>query len=215
MRKSLIMLVALGPLALWSMLPSCADDEFFTDGDASTSWGEASVGTCIAGQDNDQDGIPDEVEGCSTDTDGDRIPDYADTDSDNDKIPDSIEAGPNPKNPVDTDGDKTPDYKDKDSDNDGVNDGNEDLNGDGQAGLLPDHLRRAARGLPGGQARRVRRGADVPGRPLHPGRWTSSAPTARPTPSKKPPSRRQARRPTCPPSSATSRARRAPRGSSR
>ena len=57
------------------------------------------------------------------DTDGDGVKDSLDTDSDNDSIPDSVEAGPDPGNPVDTDGDGTPDYKDTDSDNDGVPDG--------------------------------------------------------------------------------------------
>jgi len=89
---------------------------------------------CKPGKDTDSDKIPDEVEGCNKDTDGDGQKDFNDTDSDNDKIPDSLEAGPNPKKPVDTDGDKIPDYKDKDSDGDGVDDGKEDLNGDGQLG---------------------------------------------------------------------------------
>jgi len=92
-------------------------------------WPEASVTTCTPGQDSDQDKIPDEVEGCdNTDTDGDGMPDYADSDSDNDKIPDGVEGN------KDTDGDGKPNYKDTDSDNDGVNDGNEDLNGDGKLG---------------------------------------------------------------------------------
>ncbi len=71
--------------------------------------------------DSDNDSIPDAVEG-SQDTDGDGVKDSLDTDSDGDGIPDSVEAGPDPQNPVDTDGDGTPDYKDTDSDNDGVPD---------------------------------------------------------------------------------------------
>ncbi len=134
MRKILLMVLALAPLVIWSLLPSCVDDEFFTGMDASTSWGEASVGPCVSGQDNDQDGIPDQVEGCNVDTDGDQIPDYADSDSDNDNIRDTIEAGPNPETPIDTDQDGKPDFQDTDSDNDGVDDGNEDLNGDGLLG---------------------------------------------------------------------------------
>ena len=91
-------------------------------------------GPCTPGGDLDKDGIPDDVEGCGKDTDGDQLPDYNDTDSDGDKILDSVEAGSNPKAPVDTDGDKTPDYQDTDSDGDGVKDGDEDLNGDGMLG---------------------------------------------------------------------------------
>jgi len=96
--------------------------------EAGPVWPETSVGQCTPGSDSDGDGINDEVEGCSTDTDGDSIPDYADTDSDNDKVPDRVEGQ------SDADGDKIPAYKDTDSDNDGVNDGNEDLNGDGKLG---------------------------------------------------------------------------------
>ena len=80
-------------------------------------------GPCTPGGDLDKDGIPNEVEGCGKDTDGDQLPDYNDTDSDNDKIPDKSEVGADPKNPVDTDGDKTTDYKDTDSDGDGIKDG--------------------------------------------------------------------------------------------
>ena len=89
---------------------------------------------CTPGKDTDGDKIPDDVEGCTKDTDKDGQKDYLDTDSDGDKIPDSVEAGPNPKKPVDTDGDKTPDYQDTDSDGDGVDDDKEDLNGDGVLG---------------------------------------------------------------------------------
>lgn len=73
--------------------------------------------------DNDNDGIPDTVEGTQNDSDGDGINDYLDTDSDNDSVPDFIEAGQNPLAPVDSDGDGSPDYLDTDSDNDGTLDG--------------------------------------------------------------------------------------------
>lgn len=72
--------------------------------------------------DNDNDGIPDSVEGTEVDSDGDGINDYLDTDSDNDTVPDFIEAGTNPLAPVDSDGDELPDYLDTDSDNDGTPD---------------------------------------------------------------------------------------------
>jgi len=97
-------------------------------GDGNDPW------ACKPGKDSDGDKIPDDVEGCKKDTDGDGTEDYKDTDSDGDKIPDSVEAGSNPKKPVDTDGDKKPDYQDDDSDGDGVLDKNEDLNGDGKLG---------------------------------------------------------------------------------
>ncbi len=72
--------------------------------------------------DNDNDGIPDAVEGVNVDTDGDGTFDYLDVDSDDDSIPDFAEAGPDANNPQDTDGDTTPDYLDTDSNNDGVPD---------------------------------------------------------------------------------------------
>jgi len=92
--------------------------------------------------DNDNDGIPDTVEGTG-DTDGDGIPDYLDLDSDNDGVPDIIEAGgtdadgdghvdyPTPGDPtsmVDTNNDGLDDgiaanpLPDEDSDNDGIKD---------------------------------------------------------------------------------------------
>ena len=71
--------------------------------------------------DNDNDGIPDLVEG-SGDTDGDGTIDSLDFDSDNDTIADFVEAGEDPTNPVDTDGDGSPDFIDLDSDADGIPD---------------------------------------------------------------------------------------------
>jgi IgGFc binding protein/CHU_C Type IX secretion signal domain len=99
--------------------------------------------------DDDNDGIPDSVEG-NSDTDGDGQPDSKDRDSDNDGIPDTIEngtldpdgdgvAGSGPLvvntngevlvagNPIivtpkDFDGDGKPNYLDLDSDNDGITD---------------------------------------------------------------------------------------------
>jgi len=116
-------------------LPACTkefsgagDSGPFIDEAGNMHWPEASVGKCVPGQDSDGDKILDDVEGCSTDTDGDGIPDYAETDSDDDKVPDSVEGT------KDSDNDGTPDYQDTDSDNDGVSDGNEDLNGDGKLG---------------------------------------------------------------------------------
>ena len=100
--------------------------------------------------DDDNDGIPDSVEGEAVDTDSDGTPDRLDVDSDGDSIPDFIEAGETPAQPVDTDEDGTPDYLDLDSNNDGTPDsetvdendsdgdgiadaveGNEDADGDG------------------------------------------------------------------------------------
>ncbi|MCL4859476.1 MAG: HYR domain-containing protein, partial [Caldilineaceae bacterium] len=61
--------------------------------------------------DQDGDGIPDNVEGAD-DVDGDNIPNFLDLDSDGDGIPDSEEAGPDPTNPVDSNGNGVPDYLD-------------------------------------------------------------------------------------------------------
>jgi len=74
--------------------------------------------------DDDNDGIPDTVEGTG-DTDGDGIPDFLDLDSDNDGVPDISEAGG-----VDNDGDGQVDYPTPgdptsmvDTNNDGLDDG--------------------------------------------------------------------------------------------
>jgi hypothetical protein len=93
-------------------------------------------------QDDDNDGIPDSVEGTG-DADGDGVPDSKDFDSDNDGINDVIEAGGTDANgdgkqdgtanpttgqigtgltPPNSDNDALPDYKDLDSDNDAVPD---------------------------------------------------------------------------------------------
>ena len=72
--------------------------------------------------DDDDDGIPDTVDGVGVDTDGDGIDNPLDTDSDNDGISDAEEAGPVPETPQDTDSDGTPDFMDTDSDNDGTPD---------------------------------------------------------------------------------------------
>jgi len=124
------------------MLTGCPSDTFQSNDNGPPGDGYIGDGpywpdtntACTPGEDSDQDTIPDDVEGCNKDTDGDKVPDHMDIDADGDKIPDSIEAGPNPKAPRDSDGDKTPDFQDEDSDNDGVNDENEDLNGDGLLG---------------------------------------------------------------------------------
>ncbi|MCK5795537.1 MAG: hypothetical protein KAI47_00020 [Deltaproteobacteria bacterium] len=99
---------------------------FFRDGGGGGT--EGGTWTCQPGQDQDNDNIPDDVEGCNVDTDHDGIPDFADRDSDNDGIPDVIEGV------SDSDHDGVPNYKDNDSDNDGVTDGDEDLNHDGFLG---------------------------------------------------------------------------------
>ena len=106
-------------------------DGLVIDDSGNAVWPEASVFKCTPGKDTDNDGIPDEIEGCgknAPDTDGDQVPDYSDTDSDGDKVLDKVEGS------KDSDGDKKPDYKDSDKDNDGVKDGDEDLNGDGLLG---------------------------------------------------------------------------------
>ncbi len=139
-------------ISCWSLLwaaggaLSCASsDQIFITIDAGqesdqgvkndyTQWPDTFQNNCEPGQDKDKDTIPDELDGCEEDTDGDQIPNYLDTDSDGDGIPDMVEVGPDPQNPLDTDGDQTPDFKDTDSDADNVGDGSEDLNGDGLLG---------------------------------------------------------------------------------
>ena len=73
---------------------------------------------------DDNDGIPAEIEGLVNDTDGDGELDYLDSDDDGDNIPTSVEGT------IDSDGDGIPDYLDADDDNDGILTRDEDLNGD-------------------------------------------------------------------------------------
>lgn len=104
---------------------------------------EAPSGTAFATvtiEDDDNDGIPSDLEGRgemdgngnypnAQDSDGDGIPDYLDQDDDNDNVPtiseidtDDLDGDDDPTtNPLDTDGDETPDYLDEDDDGDGVN----------------------------------------------------------------------------------------------
>jgi hypothetical protein len=127
---------AIAACVLGLTLASCGDSTFQTNPDGfitvdGSPGADRGGSSCVPGQDNDGDGIPDEIEGCgppAVDTDLDNIPDFQDQDSDNDGVPDSIEGA------GDTDGDGIPDFRDDDSDNDGVKDGDEDLNGDGLLG---------------------------------------------------------------------------------
>lgn len=93
----------------------------------------------ITDPDNDNDGIPDAVEGTEADTDSDGTPNYLDVDSDADLIPDYVEAGADPRSPVDTDADGIPDYLDEDSDNDGTPD-SQPVAGDSDHDGIPDSL---------------------------------------------------------------------------
>ncbi len=89
----------------------------------------------ITETEDDNDGIPAEIEGFTADTDGDGIPDYLDDDDDGDNVP-TIEEGviiiDGVISPLsrDTDGDGIYDYLDNDDDNDGVLTIQEDLNRD-------------------------------------------------------------------------------------
>ena len=125
---------------------SCASRNV-TGSDGSLPDAAAAPDACCCkdpGGDEDGDGIPNCVEGCCVDTDGDKTPNYVDFDSDDDGVYDALEAGgegscaiTHAKGkgwPCDTDGDGAPDYLDKDSDGDGLNDDCEDLNGDGLLG---------------------------------------------------------------------------------
>jgi Tol biopolymer transport system component len=87
---------------------------------------EALLGTDPGVVDTDGDGIDDFVEtagGSPVDTDGDGIIDALDADSDGDGIPDANEGA------GDTDGDGAPDYRDLDSDDDGLPDALEGASG--------------------------------------------------------------------------------------
>jgi hypothetical protein len=81
-----------------------------------------------ADPDCDDDGLPNTIDRCDVDTDGDGKPDCRDPNADDDEIPDAIEGR------VDTDRDGRPDFLDRDSDGDGIEDseeGNSDVDGDG------------------------------------------------------------------------------------
>ena len=71
--------------------------------------------------DEDNDGIPNILEGFDTevDSDGDGIEDYLDDDSDNNGIPDSEEVG-TAADPSDNDGDLIPNFQDDDDDGNGI-----------------------------------------------------------------------------------------------
>ncbi|HKY30280.1 MAG TPA: VWA domain-containing protein [Pyrinomonadaceae bacterium] len=73
--------------------------------------------------DCDEDGISNDQEGTSTDTDSDTIPDRIDHDSDNDEVPDGVEGTADP------DGDGSPNFRDPDSDNDGIPDTKDPVGG--------------------------------------------------------------------------------------
>lgn len=80
--------------------------------------------------DDDNDGIPDLVEGDGAiDTDNDRSPDSRDPDSDSDSVHDSLECPVQPCR--DTDSDSLPDFQDTDDDNDSIDTISEDSDGDG------------------------------------------------------------------------------------
>jgi hypothetical protein len=99
--------------------------------------GEDATPMCDPAADDDNDCIPNAIEGCQqtppADHDGDGGADYVDGDSDEDGILDKVEVGAC-DDPRDSDGDGTPDFQDDDSDNDGVGDKYEDRNGDGVIG---------------------------------------------------------------------------------
>ncbi|MDO8526286.1 MAG: hypothetical protein Q7T03_01205 [Deltaproteobacteria bacterium] len=98
---------------------SCPADEFATREACQAE--PACVPFPVVDDDQDDDGIPDDVEGRAdnVDTDRDVTPDYLDTDSDNDGIPDVVEGA------LDSDSDGVFDFRDPDSDDDGLLDKNE------------------------------------------------------------------------------------------
>jgi hypothetical protein len=95
----------------------------------------SGCGGFSTGDDRDDDGIPNEIEG-DGDTDGDGTPNWRDDDSDGDGLLDAAEAGADPTMPVDSDGDGAPDFLDTDADGNGwpdAGEGGADTDGDGIA----------------------------------------------------------------------------------
>lgn len=72
---------------------------------------DATVIISSATDDQDQDGIPDNLERAG-DPDRDNLPNFLDTDADGDTISDTQEAGSDPKRPSDSDNDGIPDFLD-------------------------------------------------------------------------------------------------------
>jgi len=70
---------------------------------------QATVTVSSANDDQDEDTIPDNIEGAG-DIDGDKLPNYLDTDSDGDDLPDQQEVGPNPLAPRDSNNNGIPDF---------------------------------------------------------------------------------------------------------
>ena len=124
---------------------------------------EAPSGTAFATvtiEDDDNDGIPSDLEGRgemdengdfpnAQDWDLDGTPDYLDQDDDNDNVPtineidtDDIDGDGDPTNNLDTDGDGNPDYLNIDDDGDGVNtileDEDQDMNPRNDLNVGPD-----------------------------------------------------------------------------
>ena len=78
-------------------------------GDVSTG-GQAVVIISAAGDDEDGDTIPDNIEGTG-DLDDDNVPNFRDLDSNGDNRTDRDEVGPDPLNPPDSNGNGIPDYQ--------------------------------------------------------------------------------------------------------
>jgi len=158
-------------------IPDVSDDNSSRFGEGNASPNQAPSASDIDGDgvlntvdlDDDNDGIPDMIEG-TVDTDGDSIIDSMDIDSDNDGISDIIEfggidsdedgmadnftdvnangiddnydsslPGNSPLMVIDTDGDGIPNYRDLDSDADGFSDTQEQLN-DFDQDSIPDYI---------------------------------------------------------------------------
>jgi hypothetical protein len=69
----------------------------------------AAVRISNPGEDQDEDTIPDNVEGAG-DIDQDNVPNFLDTDSDGDGLLDIDEVGRDPAQPADSNGDGIPDF---------------------------------------------------------------------------------------------------------
>ncbi|MBQ4359253.1 MAG: hypothetical protein II767_03270 [Proteobacteria bacterium] len=99
--------------------------------------GVCDQGKCVLSgtdtcKDSDGDGISDEYDNCSDDTDHDGLVNCMDDDSDGDGIPDKVEFGSSRcKKPADSDNDGIPDFLDDDSDGNGILDKIEGFNADG------------------------------------------------------------------------------------
>lgn len=103
--------VSVTNVATWTAQLGGATISQLIDEETVATTGSATLIISAPSDDQDDDTIPDNVEGAA-DVDGDNVPNFLDDDSDGDGRPDVEEVGPDPNNPLDSNGDGIPDFLD-------------------------------------------------------------------------------------------------------